>query len=50
MKTFVSELLKGLGIIFVLFILFRIWQQEGFLVFMLISIIIILLNPEYFKD
>jgi len=50
MKTFISEALKGIGILFTLFILFRILQQEGFLVFMLICIIIIILYPKLFKN
>jgi len=50
MKAFINEVFKGLGVLFIFFILFRIWQQEGFMVFMLICIIIFMCFPDYFKD
>ena len=50
MKAFINEVFKGLGVLFIFFILFRILQQEGFLVFMLVCIIIIICLPKSFTD
>ena len=54
MKTYMNSMLKnikdGVMVLFVFFLLFRVFQIFGPLVFMLICIIIFMANPGYFKD